>query len=101
MRPPLKVREEEAGEVSVHALIPADELVGEGQTRHQAALLQPEDGGEGTAEEDALYSGESDQALGEGGLLVSDPPQSPIGLLADAGDYSHDGLVHVPCRRRY
>lgn len=78
--------EEEAGEVGVHAFVAGDELVGEGEARHEAALLEPEDGREGAGEEDAFYGGEGDQALREGGFVVRDPFQSPVGFLADAGD---------------
>ncbi len=56
---------QQAGEVAVQALVAADELVGEGEAGHEAALLEPEDGAEGAAEEDALHGGEGDEALGE------------------------------------
>jgi hypothetical protein len=82
----LEVRVQETSEVSVQTLITRNELVGEGQTRHQAALLEPEDGGKGATEEDTLNSSKRDQALSEGGLLVLNPANSPIGLLADAGN---------------
>jgi len=39
-------RVEQARKVAVEALVAGDELVGEGQPRHQAPLLQPEDGAE-------------------------------------------------------
>jgi hypothetical protein len=80
-------REEEAGKVGVHALVAGDELVGECKTGHETALLEPEDGRERTAEEDTLDGGECDETVGEGGVLVRDPSQSPIGLLADAWNY--------------
>ncbi len=38
--------EQQACEVAVQALVPADELVAEGEARHEAALLEPEDGAE-------------------------------------------------------
>lgn len=82
----LEEREEQAGKVGVHALVARDELVGEGEAGHEAALLEPEDGGEGAGEEDALDGGEGDEAVGEGRVLVRDPAQGPVGLLADAGD---------------
>jgi hypothetical protein len=63
-----------------------EEEAGEGKTGHETALLEPEDGREGTAEEDTLDGGECDETVGEGGVLVGDPSQSPIGLLADAWD---------------
>jgi hypothetical protein len=56
----LEVTEEQTREVGVHALVTADELVREGETRHQALLLQPEDGCERAREKDTLNSGESD-----------------------------------------
>lgn len=40
------LRVQQAGEVSVQALIPGDQLVGEGEAMHQPTLLQPEDGAE-------------------------------------------------------
>ena len=67
------MREEEAGEVGVHAFVAGDELVGEGEAGHEPALLEPEDGGEGPAEEDAFHGGEGHEALGKGGVLVRDP----------------------------
>ena len=48
-------------------LVAADELVGEGEAGHEAALLQPEDGGERPGEEDALHAGVGDHALSESG----------------------------------
>ena len=44
-------------------LVSADELVGEGQAGHQASLLQPEDGGEGTREEDSLHGSKGHHAF--------------------------------------
>lgn len=44
-------------------LVPADQLVGIGQTRHEAAFLQPIDGGERAGEEDALHCGERNKTL--------------------------------------
>ena len=69
----VEVREEQAGEVGVHAFVAGDELVGEGEAGHEAAFLEPEDGGEGTAEENAFHGGEGDEALGKSGVLVRDP----------------------------
>lgn len=63
----LEVGEEEAGEVGVHALVTGDELVGEGEAGHETALLEPEDGGESTGEEDTLDGCEGDEAESEGG----------------------------------
>lgn len=83
----LQEGEEQASEVGVHTLVARDELVGEGQAGHETALLQPEDGREGSAEEDSLDGGERDEAVGEGRVLVGDPAEGPVGLLADAGNY--------------
>lgn len=91
MRPPLEVGEEQAGEVGVHALVTADQLVREGETRHEPTLLEPEDGREGAGEEDTLDGGEGNKTFSERGLLVGDPPESPVGLLLNA----RDGLNRV------
>jgi hypothetical protein len=82
----VQVGEQEAGEVGVQTLVTRDELVGEGQSRHETALLQPEDGGESTAEEDTLNGSEGDQTLSKGRVLVRDPLESPVGLLSDGRD---------------
>ncbi|KAK8449102.1 hypothetical protein SEVIR_7G161450v4 [Setaria viridis] len=84
---------EEAGEVAVEALVAGDELVGEGEARHEAALLEPEDGAEGAREEDALNAGEGDEALGEA-LPAVDPAHGPVGLAAHGGD-GVDGAEEV------
>jgi hypothetical protein len=56
----------ETGKVSVKTLITRDKLVGESETRHEATLLEPEDGSESTAEENTLNSSEGNEALTEG-----------------------------------
>jgi len=71
----------------VQTFVAGYKLVGEGESGHETAFLEPEDGREGAAEEDTLDGSESDEALGEGGALVLDPFDGPIGFLADAGDY--------------
>ena len=48
VRSSLEVREQETGEIGVKTLITGDELVGEGQSRHETSLLEPEDGSERT-----------------------------------------------------
>lgn len=50
------VRVEEAGEIAVEALVPRDELVGEGEPRHQPPLFQPEDGAEAAQQGDTSMS---------------------------------------------
>jgi hypothetical protein len=80
----LQMGEEQTSEVGVETLVTRDQLVREGEPSHQPTLLQPEDGCEGTTEEDTLNSGKCHEALSEGGRLVLNPPDSPIGLLLDA-----------------
>ena len=70
----------------MHAFITADELVGEGESGHEATLLEPEDRGKRSREEDTLDGGEGDETLAKGGLLIRDPSKSPVGLLLDAGN---------------
>jgi len=82
----LQVRVKETGKVGVQTLVARDELVGEGKTRHETTLLQPEDGGESTREKDTLNSSKGDEALTKGRVLVVDPLESPVGLLANAWD---------------
>lgn len=82
----VQVREKQTSKVSVETLITGDELVGEGQTGHEATLLEPEDGGERAREEDTLDSSKSNQTLGKGGLAILNPLDSPVGLLGNAGD---------------
>lgn len=45
---------QQAGEVGVQTLVPADELVAEAQTGHETSLLQPEHSAEATRKEDTL-----------------------------------------------
>ena len=63
-------------------LVPRDELVRECEPGHEPTLLEPEDGAEGSREEDTLDHGECDQTLGKAlGLL--DPLERPVGLLGN------------------
>lgn len=94
MRTLEQVAEQEARKVGMHALVTRDELVGEGQPRHETALLEPEDARKGPAEEDTLDGGKGDEALREGAALVGDPVACPIGLLLDARD-GLDGIEQV------
>ena len=55
--------EEQAREVGMHTFVTADELIREGKSRHEAALLDPEYCRERAREEDALYGRESDKSL--------------------------------------
>lgn len=45
-------RIEEAGKVAVESLVPRDELVGEGETRHDAPLPKPEYGAKAASKGD-------------------------------------------------
>ena len=92
----VEVREEEAGEVGVKTLVPRDEFVGEGEAGHEAALLEPEDRGEGAGEEDTLDGSERHQSLCECGALILDPADGPVGLLADTRDYFK---TDISCQR--
>jgi len=81
-----EVSEQETGEVGVHAFVTGDELVGESETGHQTAFLEPEDGCKGTREEDSLDGCEGDQAFTECRTTIRDPFQGPVGFAFDAGD---------------
>lgn len=70
----------------MEALISRDELVGEGQTRHETPFLEPEDRCKCSAEEDTFDSCERNKPLGEGGVLILDPFDGPISLLSDGGN---------------
>ncbi len=81
-----KVCEKQASEVGVQTLISRNELVGKCETRHETSLLEPEDRGERSREEDTLDCGEGDKSFGKGRSFVADPFQCPLGLLLDARD---------------
>ena len=89
-----EVGEEETGKVGVKTLVSRDELVGEGESGHETSLLEPEDRGEGSREEDSLDGRKGDQSLGESRLSVRDPFDGPLSLLLDTGD-GVDGLEEV------
>mmetsp|Transcript_5694 Transcript_5694/g.13052 ORF Transcript_5694/g.13052 Transcript_5694/m.13052 type:complete len:257 (-) Transcript_5694:29-799(-) len=79
----LKLAVDEARELGVQALVARDQLVGEGEARHQAALLEPVDGAERATEQNSLHGREGDDALGEAGLLWAHPLHCPLCLLSD------------------
>lgn len=81
--------EEETGKVGVETLVSRDELVREGETRHETSLLKPEDGRERTREEDTLHGSKSNESLAETRFLVRDPSKSPVGLLSDTRNGVH------------
>lgn len=80
-----QVAEHETGKVGVESLVARDQLVREGQAGHEATLLEPEDGREAAAEEDALDGGESDHALAKVGVLARDPVHRPVSLFLHTG----------------
>jgi len=82
----VQVGEEETCKIGVHSFVAGYELIGEGETGHETALLEPEDGSERSGEEDTLDGGESDETLGEGGVLVGNPFARPVCLFLDARD---------------
>lgn len=84
---PVQVREQQACKVGVETLVTRDELVRESETGHQTTLLQPEDRGKRAGEEDTLNGSKCNQTLGECRFLVLDPLNSPVGLLANAGNF--------------
>ena len=62
----VEVLVEEAGEVSVDALVSRDQLVGEGKAGHEATFFEPEDGTEGATEEYSFNGSEGNEALSIG-----------------------------------
>ena len=75
------------------SLVSGDELVGESEARHEATLLEPEDGGKGAGEKDALYGGKRDEAGAKANVVV-DPLEGPGSLLPHAR-HSLDGAEEV------
>jgi len=79
--------------------LPGNELVAVGEPGHEAALLEPEDGGKAAGEEDALHGGEGNDALRVGGVLGADPLDGPVGLPLHGGHRLHRVEQLVPlCR---
>ena len=74
---------QETCKLHVESLVARNELVACRQARQQSALLHPEDGAEGTAEEDALYCREGNQTGRKVGILRVNPVQSPLSLLGN------------------
>merc|ERR1712046_252986 len=72
----------QARELCVQALVTRNEFVGEREAWHEAALLQPIDSAEGTTEENALHSGERDDAFSETVLSVH-PLHCPFRLFCN------------------
>lgn len=70
----------------METLVSRDELVGEGQSRHETPLLEPEYRCKCSAEEDTFDGCERDKPLSEGGVLILDPFDGPVSLLSDGGN---------------
>ena len=64
-------------------LISTDELVAEGEPRHDSSLLQPEDGRERAREEDALDSRKRTETFTVGRVVSVHPLECPVGLPLD------------------
>ena len=73
------VLKHKASKVCVEPLVAADELIGEGKSWHEAALLQPVDRTEGAREKDALDGCEGNQALSKAVRRLN-PLEGPVGL---------------------
>ena len=84
---------QERAKVLVQALVAADQFVGERETGHQAALLEPENRAKGSRKQEALDAHEGHEALGERPRFVH-PLERPLRLLLDAGNRAH-GLEQV------
>ncbi|KAH0899622.1 hypothetical protein HID58_049190, partial [Brassica napus] len=84
-----------AREVAVKAFVSRDQLVGEGEPRHEPSLLEPEDRAEATGEEDPFHASERHDPLGES-LRSVDPLHGPLGLLRDARDGFNRAEEMVP-----
>jgi hypothetical protein len=67
----------------MQSLVARDQFIAEGEPRKKAALLEPEDGTEGTAEEDALDRRKRRQTGGKARVRL-DPLQGPLSFLGNA-----------------
>lgn len=70
-------------------LVTRDQLIAEGQARHQPSFLHPEYRGETSREEYPLNRRERHDTLAERRRFAADPLQRPVGLLLDAGKRFH------------
>ena len=77
---------ESTGKVGMKTLITCNEFIRGGQTRHDAALLQPINGTEGSAEEDAFHHRKGDQTSGKVLCSGFNPLLSPLCLQSDTGN---------------
>ncbi len=76
----------ETGEIGVNPFIARNEFIGEGEAGHDTTLLEPEDGTEGSTEEDTLDSCKGEETRGEIGVGGVNPLERPLGLLLHGGD---------------
>ena len=76
---------QKTGKVSVHSLISADELIAECEAWHKPSLFQPENGAEGSREEDTFDGCECNQTFGKAAGCLN-PLERPICFLRNAGD---------------
>jgi len=81
-----EVTEEETCKVRVETFVSGDEFVGKGQAGHETTFLEPEDGGEGSGEEDPFNGGKSYETFCECGVLICDPTEGPFCFGLDAGN---------------
>ena len=89
----LKHRVHEASELGVETLISGNEFVGEGESRHEASLLEPIDGAKTSAEKNAFDAGEGAESFSKTVFSVH-PCDGPFCFLLD-GRNGVDGLEKV------
>lgn len=82
----LQLLVQQTRKLGVEPLITGNQEIALTQTGHQATLLEPEDGAEGTAEEDALHNRKGEQTGRKTRVFVLNPLKRPIGLLLDGGN---------------
>ena len=85
-----EMTEEETGKIGVQTFVSGDEFVGKGQSGHETAFLEPEDGRERSGEEDSFDRGKCHEALCECRVLVSDPTKGPFSFGFNAGNCSSE-----------
>lgn len=78
----------------MQTFISRDEFVGEGQARHEASLLEPEDGSKRTREEDTLDGSECYDTFTKGGFLIGNPGERPFGFSCN-GTHRLDGIEEL------
>ena len=86
--------EHETGEVSVESLVPRNELVAEGQARHEAALLEPENSSKTSGKEDSFDGRVRNDAFCVRRAIGRDPVEGPVSLPAH-GRHCVDGVEEM------